>query len=74
MRLKKKPYNLLIKQEARSFDRQATLRTKKGLIPDIRRLKKNTFFYNNPYREPKFYKIQWQPTINKIISISKISD
>lgn len=71
MRLKKKPYKLLIKEEARCFDRQATFRTKKGLIPDIRRLKKNIFFYNNPYREPKFYEIQWQPTIDKIISISK---
>jgi len=42
MRLKKKPYKFLIKEEAKSFDRQATFRTKKGLIPDIRRLKKNT--------------------------------
>ena len=71
MGLKKKPYNYLIKEEAKAFDKQATLRTKKGLIPDIRKLKKNTFFYNNPYREVEFYKTQWQPVIDKIISISK---
>jgi 2-polyprenyl-3-methyl-5-hydroxy-6-metoxy-1,4-benzoquinol methylase len=71
MGLKKKPYKYLIKEEAKAFDKQATLRTKKGLIPDIRKLKKNTFFYNNPYREVEFYKMQWQPVIDNIISISK---
>ena len=71
MGLKKRPYKYLIKEEAKAFDKQATLRTKKGLIPDIRKLKKNKFFYNNPYREAEFYKIQWQPIINKIILISK---
>ena len=71
MGLKKQPYNYLIKEEAKAFDKQAKLRTKKGLIPDLRKLKKNNFFYNNPYREPEFYKIQWQPIIKKIISISK---
>jgi len=73
MRLKKKSYKYLIKKEAESFDKQATLRTKKGLIPDLRKLKKNKFLYNNPYREPEFYKIQWQPTVNRIISIAKKS-
>ena len=40
-------------------------------IGKANKLKKNTFFYNNPYREVEFYKIQWQPIIDNIISISK---
>ena len=63
-------YAHLIRDEAKAFDKQALLRVKQGLIPDLRKLKKNIFFYNNPYREPEFYKIQWQPIIDKIISIS----
>lgn len=71
MGLTKKPYSRLIKEEARAFDRQASFRTTKGLIPDLRKLRKNNFFYNNPYREPEFYKVQWKPIIDKVINISK---
>ena len=72
MTYKKKSYKSLIRKEAASFDKQSVLRLKKGLIPDLRKLKKNIFFYNNPYREPEFYEIQWKPTIDKIITIAKI--
>ena len=65
-------YSNLISKEAKAFDNQAILRLKKGLVPDLRKLKKNTFFYNNPYREPEFYNIQWKPIIDKIISKSWI--
>ncbi len=71
MTYKKKSYKSLIRKEAASFDKQSVLRLKKGLIPDLRKLKKNIFFYNNPYREPEFYEIQWKPTIDKIITIAK---
>ncbi len=71
MSYKRNSYKSLIRKEAHSFDKQSILRTKKGLIPDLRKLKKNNFFFNNPYREPEFYKIQWQPTIDKIIKIAK---
>ena len=64
-------YSNLISKEAKAFDNQAILRLKKGLVTDLRKLKKNNFFYNNPYREPEFYNIQWKPIIDKIISISK---
>ena len=37
-----------------------------------RKLKKNYNFYNNPWREREFYKIQWLKIINKIIKISQI--
>ena len=71
MSYSKKSYRSLIRKEADSFDKQSIFRIKKGLIPDLRRLKKNNFFFNNPYREPEFYKIQWQPTIDRIIAIAK---
>ena len=65
MKYKKKIY-----LEAKSFDKQVLKRKKFGLLPDIRKLKKNYNFYNNPWREPEFYKIQWLKIINKIIKIS----
>ena len=71
MSYSKKSYKSLIRKEADSFDKQSIFRIKKGLVPDLRRLKKNNFFFNNPYREPEFYKIQWQPTIDRIIAIAK---
>ena len=54
--------------EAKAFDKQVLYRKKLNLIPDIKNLKKNNNFYNNPWREPKFFEIKWMPIINKIIN------
>ena len=37
-------YSNLISKEAKAFDNQAILRLKKGLVPDLRKLKKKYFF------------------------------
>lgn len=63
-------YKKKILLEGRAFDKQVKLRKKFGLIPDLRKLKKNYNFYNNPWREPEFFKIQWMKIINKIIQDS----
>ena len=60
-------YKKKISLEGKAFDKQVKLRKKFGLIPDLRKLKKNYNFYNNPWREPEFFKIQWMKIINKII-------
>lgn len=67
----KKNYNFLIKKEAKAFDDQSKKRFLNGLVPDVRRLGKNNFFYNNPYREQKIYDIQWGPRIQDIINCLK---
>ena len=60
-------YKKKISLEGKAFDKQVRLRKKFGLIPDLRKLKKNYNFYNNPWREPEFFKIQWMKIINRII-------
>ena len=60
-------YKNKIKEEGIAFDKQVYFRHKRGLIPDLRRLKKNNYFYNNPWRDPEFFNIQWMGIINKII-------
>ena len=57
-----------MKEEARSFDRHATNRLTHGFIPDIQRLKKVPYFYNNPWREPEFFNIQIKPRIDFILN------
>jgi 2-polyprenyl-3-methyl-5-hydroxy-6-metoxy-1,4-benzoquinol methylase len=56
-----------IKKEADSFDRQTIKRVKRGFYPDLRRLKKVPWFYNNPWRDPEFVKIQIMPKINFLV-------
>ena len=62
-------YKKKIQQEGLAFDKQVHFRHKKGLIPDLRLLKKNYYFYNNPWRDPEFFKIQWMGIIQKILGI-----
>ncbi len=57
-----------LKKEAVAFDNQASIRIEHGFVPDLRNLQKVEWFYNNPWREPEFAKIQWLPTINSIIA------
>ncbi len=59
-----------LEKEAEAFDEQILERIEKGFVPDLRNLKKVAWFYNNPWREPKFAEIQWFPTIDLIISNS----
>ena len=60
-------YQQKIFKEAKAFDKQVLYRDKLNLIPDIKNLKKNYNFFNNPWRDPKFFEIQWMPIIKKII-------
>jgi len=62
-----KKYKKKIKLEAKAFDKQVFQRKKFGLIPDLRKLKRNINFFNNPWREPEFFQIQWMNIINNII-------
>jgi 2-polyprenyl-6-hydroxyphenyl methylase/3-demethylubiquinone-9 3-methyltransferase len=56
-----------IEEEARAFDRQTVERITHGMIPDLRRLKKAGYFYNNPWREPEFFRLQIQPRVDFIL-------
>ncbi len=60
-----------LKKEADSFDIQTDERIKAGFIPDLRRLKKLDWFYNNVWRDPEFVKIHLMPKINFVIGIAK---
>lgn len=60
-------YRKKIILEGKAFDKQVLQRKKYGLVPDLRNLKRNLNFYNNPWREPEFFKIQWMEIIQSII-------
>ena len=60
-----------LKEEAKAFDVQTDERIKHGFIPDLRRLRKVDWFYNNVWREPEFVEIQMMPRINFVIDIAK---
>lgn len=60
-------YKKKIILEGKAFDKQVLQRKKYGLVPDLRNLKKNFNFYNNPWREPEFFKIQWMEIVQNII-------
>jgi 2-polyprenyl-3-methyl-5-hydroxy-6-metoxy-1,4-benzoquinol methylase len=60
-------YHELIQMEKQAFDQQAEERLEHGFVPDLRRLKKVSWFYNNVWRDPEFVKIHWIPRINAII-------
>lgn len=60
-------YKEKIRSEAKAFNRQVRNRENMGLVPDLQRLKINKKFYNNPWREPNFFNIQWGPIISDII-------
>ncbi|MBT4540750.1 methyltransferase domain-containing protein [Candidatus Woesearchaeota archaeon] len=60
-----------LKKEAEAFDKQTEERIKQGFIPDLRRLKKVEWFYNNMWRDPEFVKIHLMPKVNYVINIAK---
>lgn len=60
-----------IKKEKKSFDKQAELRQGHGFVPDLRRLRKVNWFYNNVWRDPEYVKIHWLPKVKFVIDIAK---
>ena len=65
------PDDKLLKKEAEAFDQQVEERIKHGFIPDLRRLKKVDWFFNNVWRDPEFVRIYLMPKIDVIIDIAK---
>jgi len=63
--------NELLKKEAEAFDRQVDERIKNGFIPDLRRLKKVDWFYNNVWRDPEFVKIHLLPKVDFVLNIAR---
>ena len=61
----------LLKIEQKAFDDQIKKRIKHGFIPDLRRLRKIPWFYNNVWRDPEYVKIHWMPKVNFVIEIAK---
>lgn len=61
----------VLDKEAEAFDNQVDERIKNGFIPDLRRLKKVEWFYNNVWREPEFVEISLMPEINFVLRIAK---
>ena len=66
-----RPFNKVLQEEAAAFDKNVTERIQHGFIPDLRRLKKVEWFYNNVWREPEFVKIHLLPKVNFVIEIAK---
>ena len=56
-----------LKKEAEDFDKQVSQRIKHGFVPDLRDLRTVDWFYNNPWREPEFAKIQLFPKMDSVI-------
>jgi len=61
----------LLKREQRAFDRQIKDRVQHGFVPDLRRLRKVNWFYNNVWRDPEYVKIHWIPKVNFVIENTK---
>lgn len=61
----------LIEKEAKGFDKQVEERISSGLVPDIRRLRFVEGLYNNPWREPEFFKTQIMPKINFVVNVAR---
>ncbi|OGZ32200.1 MAG: hypothetical protein A2V69_00235 [Candidatus Portnoybacteria bacterium RBG_13_40_8] len=70
--MKEKKLDSKLEKEAQSFDDQIDERLKHGFIPDLRRLKKIDWFYNNVWRDPELVKIFLMPTVNYIIDHAKL--
>lgn len=60
-------YEKLLTKEAEAFDQQSTERMQHGFVPDLRRLTKMSWFYNNIWRDPEFVKIYLMPKVNFVI-------
>lgn len=61
----------ILAKEAEAFDKQADERLKHGFIPDLRRLQKVDWFYNNVWREPEFVEIHYRKKIDFVLNIAK---
>jgi len=60
-----------LKEEAAAFDTQIMERVQAGFLPDLRRLKKVKWFYNNVWRDPFFVQVYLMPKVNYVIDIAK---
>ncbi len=54
-------------KEAKAFDRHISERIKHGFVPDLQNLKPVDWFYNNVWREPEIFEIQWGERIRQLI-------
>lgn len=61
----------VLREEAKTFDKQSEERIKHGFIPDLRKLKKVNWFYNNIWRDPEFVKIHLIPKVEFVLKIVK---
>lgn len=61
----------IIEKEKRSFDAQIEERIKHGFVPDLKRLRKVNWFYNNVWRDPRYVEIYWMPKVRFVIDIAK---
>ncbi len=53
-------------KEKEAFDRQIGERLKHGFLPDLRRARKCSYFYNNPWRHPGYVQIDFGEQFKKI--------
>lgn len=60
-----------LQKEAAAFDQHADERIRNGFIPDLRRLGKVEWFYNNVWRDPEFVAIHLMPKVEFVIDIAK---
>jgi len=58
----------VLDKEAEAFDHQVEDRIENGFIPDLRRLRKVEWFYNNVWREPEFVNIYIRPIVNFVLA------
>jgi len=63
--------DIILEKEKKIFDNQIQERLRHGFIPDLRRLRKVGWFYNNMWRDPEFVKLHWMPKVNFVIDIAK---
>lgn len=62
--------NETLEKEAAAFDKQVEERIKHGFVPDLRRLRKVDWFYNNEWRDPEFVKIYTMPKVKFVLDIA----
>ncbi|MBF0481730.1 MAG: methyltransferase domain-containing protein, partial [Desulfovibrionaceae bacterium] len=61
----------LIEGEKTAFDKRAKDRLAHGFVPDLRRLRRVPWFYNNVWRDPKFVDIHWMPKLRFVIDLAR---
>lgn len=58
-----------LEKEADVFDKQVDERIKHGFVPDLRRLQKVDWFFNNVWRDPELVKIYMVPKVKFVLDI-----